>query len=333
MFVHNRGVLTSRSARRTASRRFSPRRTAPIAALAATVLLAIAACGDGTSSDADTGGSSGPGKVKVIGAFYPVAWLGEQIGGSHVSVDTLTKPGAEPHDLELTPRQIGKLSEAEFVVYVMGVQPAVDEAVRQRAKDHGLDATSVVKTLAPPAGDEEAAKEKLSFDPHVWVDPGRMITIATAVGDRLATTDPAHAADYKSGARTLTAKLTALDGEFQTGLKTCEQKTIVTSHAAFGYLADHYGLRQVSIAGIDPENEPSPRRLAELTKEIRQNGATTVFTETLVSPKVAQTLAREAGVKTATLDPVEGVAEGSRDDYLSIMRQNLQTLRTALSCS
>ncbi|HEX2315268.1 MAG TPA: metal ABC transporter substrate-binding protein [Thermomonospora sp.] len=311
------------------------RRVLP-AALAAVTLTATAACGGDSGSGGDGDGDG----TRVVAGLYPMAWLSEQVGGPDASVDLLTRPGAEPHDLELTPRQIAELGEAALVVYVGGLQPAVDKAVAERAKDKGLDAASVVKTLPPPAEDghghghdEDGHEHEGEHDPHVWLDPSRMATIATALGDRLAKADPAHADAYRANARALTARLTALDGEFREGLKSCKQKTMVTAHAAFGYLADRYGLRQVSIAGIDPNNEPSPKRLAELTHEIEETGATTVFTETLVSPKVAQTLAREAGVRTATLDPVEGLAEGSRGDYLSIMRTNLTTLRTALSCS
>ncbi|REE99321.1 metal ABC transporter substrate-binding protein [Thermomonospora umbrina] len=307
------------------------RRVLPLTALAATTLIASTACGGGSDSAGDG--------TRVVASFYPLAWLSEQVGGAEVSVDTLTKPGAEPHDLELTPRQIAGLGEAGLVVYIKGLQPAVDKEIG-RAKNDALDAASVVKTLPPPAEDghgdehgEEGHEDEASYDPHVWLDPSRMAAIATAVGERLAGADTAHAATYRANAKALAGRLTALDGEFRAGLKSCKLKSMVTAHAAFGYLADRYGLTQVSIAGIDPNSEPSPKRLAELTHEIKDNGATTVFTETLVSPKVAQTLAREAGVRTATLDPVEGLAEGSRDDYLSIMRKNLTTLRTALSCS
>jgi len=294
-------------------------------------LLAVAACGGGSRTDSGT---------RVIAGFYPMAWLSEQVGGAAVSVDTLAGPGAEPHDLELTPRQIAALSEADLVVYVKGLQPAVDQAVSKHAEDHGLDAASLVRTLPPPdtggRHDEEregSEHERTSFDPHLWLDPSRMATVATALGERLAEVDPDHAADYRAGAETTAARLTALDREFQAGLKGCRRRTMITAHAAFGYLADRYGLEQVPVAGVDPAAEPSPRRLAELTRTIRETGAGTVFTETLVSPKVAQALAREAGVRTAVLDPVEGLAEGSRDDYVSLMRKNLQTLRTALDCA
>jgi zinc transport system substrate-binding protein len=309
------------------------RRIAPFGALVALVLTGTAACGD-----AAPGGSDG--RTEVIGAFYPMAWLAQRVGGTDVAVSTLTRPGTEPHDLELTPRQVVDVGRARYVVYVKGVQPAVDEAVEQHAKDHALDALSAVRPL-PAAhqeegheeGEEEHGHTEPGNDPHVWLDPSRLATVASTLGDRLAAVDTGHAAGYRANARTLAAELTGLDREFRDGLRTCARKTIVTSHAAFGYLADRYGLTQVPIAGLDPQSEPSPKRLAELTGEIRAAKATTVFTETLVSPKVAQTLATEAGVRTATLDPVEGVAEGSGDDYFSIMRRNLATLRTALDCT
>jgi zinc transport system substrate-binding protein len=326
------------------------RRAVPLTAVAAAGLLGLTACG---GSGAAAGGKGG---TEVVASFYPMAWLAQKVGGPDASVATLTKPGAEPHDLELTPRQVADIGEADFALYVKGVQPAVDKAVEQHAKDKSLDAASVVKTLPAPSGgdehehgheggheegheeghaeDEHGHEEaEVSYDPHVWLDPSRMATIATALGERLAAADSAHAAGYTSRAQSLAAELGRLDQQLRDGLKSCKRTTIVTAHAAFGYLADRYGLKQVSIAGVDPSNEPSPARLGELSREIKAAGATTVFTETLVSPKVAETLAREAGVRTAVLDPVEGVKEGSGDDYLTVMRRNLGTLRSALECS
>jgi zinc transport system substrate-binding protein len=297
---------------------------AALAVLVIATLLGAAACGSGGDP------AAGDGKLAVIGSFYPMAWLAERVGGANVTVRTLTEPGTEPHDLELTPRQVVDVGKAGYVAYVKGVQPAVDQAVEQHAKDHSLDAASVVKTL-PPAGGEEGGN--LAYDPHIWLDPSRLATVGTALGDRLAAADADHAAAYRAGAKALAMDLTKLDQDYRAGLSACARKAIVTSHAAFGYLADRYGLDQVPIAGLDPQNEPSPNRLAELTRQVRTNKVTTIFTETLVSPKVAQTLAREAGVRTATLDPVEGLADGSRDDYLSVMRRNLGTLRSALGCT
>ena len=320
------------------------RRALPTSAVATAALLVAAACGGSSSASSNPQTGSGD-KAAVVAGFYPLAWLSEKVGGERVSVTTLTKPGTEPHDLELTPKQVASISEADYVVYVRELQPAMDDAVKQEATGKSLDVASVVKTLAPSVEDDHGQEgEKAppgaqgqedpegTYDPHLWVDPSRMATVATALGERLATADPAGAATYAANAKRVADELTALDAEFQNGLKTCKRKTIVTAHASFGYLADRYGLQQISIAGVDPTSEPSPQRLAELTREIKEHGATTVFTEALVSPKVAETLAREAGVKTATLDPLEGFAEGESGDYLSAMRQNLQTLRTALDC-
>lgn len=292
--------------------------TRRLLALTLTATLLAAGCG--------ARASTGP---RIAAAFYPLAWLAEQVGGSHFHVENLTRPGAEPHDLELTPRQVIDVGEAELAFYVKGVQPAVDKAVREHGKHHALDAESLVPTL--PAPQDEAHDG--AADPHLWLDPTRFATVATALGERLARIDPPDAATYRARAAQVAARLTALDGEFRTGLRRCARKDIVTGHSAFGYLAARYGLTQVGLSGLDPEAEPSPSRIAELTGLIRRTGATTVFTETLASPKTAATLAQEAGVRTEVLDPVEGVKPGSHDDYFSIMRRDLATLRTALGCT
>ncbi|MDL4818032.1 metal ABC transporter substrate-binding protein [Actinomadura opuntiae] len=306
----------------------------PAAVLAAGLGAALVGCG---SAVADVP----PGKTAVVASFYPAAWLAERVGGGDVYVRTLTRPGAEPHDLELTARQVAQVEKADLAVYVKGVQPAVDDAVREHARNRSLDAASLVRTLPPPSDDESEIEEHdgdrghadVGYDPHVWLDPARMATIATALGDRLAEADTAHATAYRQRAQTVAAQLTGLDQRFRDGLENCARRDIVTAHAAFGYLAERYGLRQVSIAGIDPSMEPSPKRLAGLTREVRAAGATTIFTERLVSSKVADSLAREAGVRTAVLDPVEGVEPGSSDDYLTVMDRDLRTLRPALGCS
>lgn len=273
--------------------------------------------------------ANGGGKPTIAAAFYPLAWLATQVGGPGVNVQNLTRPGAEPHDLELTPRQIIDVGESTLAFYVKGVQPAVDKAVREHAKHHSLDAETLITTL--PAPQDEAADG--AADPHLWLDPSRFATVATALGERLARADAANAAGYRSRAAQVVTRLNALDQEFRTGLRQCARKEIVTGHSAFGYLAARYGLRQVGVSGLDPESEPSPRRIADLTGLIQRTGATTVFTETLASPKTAATLAQEAGVRTEVLDPIEGVKPGSHDDYFSIMRRDLATLRPALGCT
>ncbi|MEV4764970.1 metal ABC transporter substrate-binding protein [Micromonospora chokoriensis] len=303
---------------------------------AATALLALGAgagCSTGDSAGAD------PKRVDVVAAFYPLQFLSERIGGDAVRVTNLAKPGAEPHDLELNPSQVGQVSDAELIVYLKGFQPAVDDAVAQNGGDRAFDVTSVQPLLDASAGghdhegEEGHAEESGGKDPHVWLDPTRLAGIGDQLAQRLGTADPDHAADYTARAAALRADLTALDGEFKTGLATCQRREIVTSHAAFGYLADRYQLDQVGITGLSPDVEPSPQRLAHVIEEAKEHQATTIFFETLVSPKVAETIAGQVGAKTAVLDPIEGLAAGSNGDYLSVMRTNLQTLQTALSCS
>lgn len=303
MFIHTSGVRAPR---------FLP-------IVLATALLA---CGCGARASSN-------GKPKIAAAFYPLAWLAAQVGGPNINVENLTKPGAEPHDLELTPRQVIDVGESTLAFYIKGVQPAVDKAVREHGKHHSFNAESVVTTL--PAPQDEAHDG--AADPHLWLDPSRFATVATALGERLARADAGNAAGYRSRAAQVVTRLNALDAEFRKGLRDCKRKEIVTGHSAFGYLASRYGLTQVGVSGLDPEGEPSPKHIADLTELIRRTGATTVFTETLASPKIADTLAREAGVRTEVLDPVEGVRPGSHDDYFSIMRRDLATLRPALECS
>ncbi|MFI7421084.1 metal ABC transporter solute-binding protein, Zn/Mn family [Nonomuraea sp. NPDC049684] len=298
--------------------------------LAGAALLATSACGAGAAEGTETAAG---GRPEVIAAFYPLQWLTEQVAGPDANVTVLTAPGVEPHDLELGIQQMTKLQDAALTVYVKGVQPAVDDAV---SADTAFDAAAVVTTI--PAGghageeghaEEHADEHGVSYDPHIWLDPSRLATVAGKLGERLAAADPAHAQAYKARAATAAGVLGGLDQEFAKGLAACAGKTLVTAHEAFGYLADRYKLKQVGIT-LDPETEPSPKRLSEVAALARAEGATTIFTESLVSPKVAEVLAGEVGAKTAVLDPLESKPAG---DYLTAMRDNLKTLRTALGCA
>jgi zinc transport system substrate-binding protein len=286
------------------------RLAAPLLVLA----LAATACGGGTGA--------GSGKVDVVASAYPLAWLAQQVGGTDVHVTDLVKPGAEPHDIELTPRQAAVVQQAAVVVYIKGFQPAVDDALGDRPQ--GLDLGRVV-------GQQSLTDEPTAKDPHVWLDPVRMEAAATALADRLAERDPGHAADYRARAGSVNAKLQELDSTFRTALRGCRSKDIVTSHSAFGYLASRYGLVQRGISGLTPDAEPSPRRVAEIARFARDHGVTTIFFESLVDPKVARTVASEIGARTAVLDPVEGVRDG--DDYLSVQRRNAKALHDALGCA
>jgi len=291
--------------------------------LAVSAALALAAAGCSSHTVASAGASSGKGGLTIDAAFYPLQFVAERVAGTYGAVTTLTAPGIEPHDLELSPATVRSMQNADVVLYVGGLQPAVEDAIKATGVP-AFNAADAVPLVARQTGD-------LTFDPHFWLDPALVATYAVAVGDKFAHLDPAHADAYKSNAASLSTQLTALDSSFKTGLATCKRHDIITTHEAFGYLADAYGLHQESLAGIDPEAEPSPARLREIKDIITKTGATTIFTETLVSSRVAQALATDAGVTTVVLNPIESVAGGS--DYLSVMDQNLTALRTALDCS
>jgi zinc transport system substrate-binding protein len=311
-------------------------RKSPTLLGAAAGALLLAGC----SGSSDESSSS----TEVLASAYPFAFIAEQVGGDHVTVDSLTAPGVEPHDIELAPRQVAAVNDADLVIVLDGFQAAVDDAVAQAEveEDRLLDVADVV-TLEDTgtahhhdeeAGHEEDEHEAEELDPHVWLDPLRMATLTGAVADRLSELDPDNADAYEANAERLIADLTALDQAYTEGLATCERRTVVTSHDAFGYLALRYDLEIVPIAGIDPAQEPSPAEQAAIADTVREEQVTTIFTEELVSPAVAESIADETGASIATLDPVEGLSEATSDeDYLSLMRANLAALKEANGCS
>ncbi len=292
-------------------------------------IFAVVPLLSGCSALAGDDAGSGP---QVVAAFYPYAYVAERVVGDHADVANLTAPGVEPHDLELTPRQVADLSQADLVIYEQGFQPAVDEAIDQNATGTTLDVTDVVHledTGAPSEPDSD-----LPGDPHLWQDPTRLAAVARDVADTMADIDPQHAKAYDTQAAALIHDLNKLDADFKAGLANCERTEFVTSHAAFGYLAQRYGLTMISIAGLSPDVEPSPARIAEIQDLITAHGITTVFSEVLGSKEYAETLADDLGVQAAVLDPIEGLPDEDSDEtYLSLMRKNLATLREANDCS
>lgn len=294
-------------------------------------LVALAGCG---GSAADGAGS----RRDVVAAFYPLQYAVEQIGGDHVKVTGLTKPGVEPHDIELTARAVARVATADAVVYLRGFQNAVDEAVDSQAKGRDFDVTAPAHldlAAVPDANEGQSPGQHPSraSDPHFWLDPQRYAAVADAIAAHLSSIDPANAADYQSRAKAFTARLSSLDAEFAAGLKDCRSRDLVTGHAAFGYLAEAYGLHQVGISGLTPESEPSPSALARIAATVKDEGVRTIYAETLVSREVAETLARETGARLAVLDPLEGLTdESAGHDYFAVMRANLQTLRAGQEC-
>jgi zinc transport system substrate-binding protein len=307
-----------------------------VAAATALGLGVLSSC----SSESDAADSESSGKLDVVASFYPMQYLAEQIGGDHVSVTNLTEPGQEPHDLEISAKQTAQLQEADAILYIKNLQPAVDDAVAQSEVKNKIDAATLStledhgstghahESEEEPAAEEE---EESGLDPHIWLDPVKYAEVAEGVGKAFEKADPDNAADYKKNTEELTKKLGALNTEFEDGLKDTESKVFFTNHSAFSYLAERYGLTQEAISGLDPESEPSPARIKELQDEAKADGVTTVFYETLVSDKTAKTLADDAGLKTDVLDPLEGITGKSKgDDYIEVMQSNLTALEKAL---
>jgi len=272
------------------------------AVVVGTVAAAFAAGGDSRPADPSS----------VVAAFYPLAYAAEQVGGAHIRVTNLTPAGVEPHDLELSPDDVATVKSAGTVLLMgHGFQPQLERAA--------TDSNARVVTLLDTPG-----LGRVGNDPHVWLDPVRYAVLVRAVGTALHD-DPSA----------LLARLRALDRAYRTGIAHCARNELVTGHAAFGYLARRYGLRQVAVEGLSPEAEPAPRELARVVAAVRDSGATTVFTEPLASPRVARTVARETGTTVSTLDPLEGLTPREVDRgavYFTVMRANLGAIERGLGC-
>ena len=274
--------------------------------LTATVAVPLALSGCGGAAGADAG------KTEVVAGFYPLAFAAEEIGGDGVEVANLTAAGAEPHDVELSVRDVERVRSADVVLFLGdGFQPSLEEAAGS-AEGEAVDLL--------------AGLDRVEGDPHVWLDPVRFAAVAERIGAVLGA---------EASARELALRLRALDEEFRMSLADCERREVVTAHDAFAYLGERYDLELIPIAGVSPEAEPSARDLEQVADLVRARGATTVFVEPLLSPEVGETVARETGAETAVLDPLEGLTEEALDqgeDYFSLMRANLAALREGLEC-
>lgn len=343
--------------------RFSSVTTAVVTAAA---LLTLSACTQSahTTQGAESGQSLAADtqtQLNIKTAFYPLAYLTKAIGTDLVSVTSLTPDGGEPHDLELSPQMVNSLGQADAVVYLSGFQQAVDEAIEHNSPKTVIDVSEAVQLVSASdngnhvsdhdhdhsadAHEDHSAEsgthadhkntddddKDSSLDPHFWLDPERMGQAATAIGQALAKADPQNAQHYTQNAASVTKAMTALANEMVEGTKTCKTRTFVTAHTAFGYLADRLNLTQIGISGLDPDSSPSPARLKEIADFVRAEGVTTIFTESLIDPQIAQTLASDLGISTASLDPIESQVDKNKD-YADAMRSNLAAIRKALSC-
>jgi zinc transport system substrate-binding protein len=303
-------------------------------AVAISAFVLTAAC----SGIAEPGAGSTPPSmpplepVTVAAGSYPSAAAAEAIGGDCVEVINLTPPGVEPHDLELTPDDFEIVATSDLILYVgSGFQPALEDALGD-AEGTALDVLSLVPGALPPPSESEG----LGLDPHVWLDPGLWASVMPGIAGALRSAGVDASCDISANTLAYQGELGAIDRAYSEGLASCERDLLITNHSAFAYLAAAYGLRTEAISGLEPDAEPTPERLAQLNSLVRTEGVTTVFTEELVSPDVAETLAAEAGVRTAVLHTLEGLTPeevNAGADYGSVMATNLEALRDALGCT
>jgi len=335
------------------------------AGLIAAVAMIVSACTNpNTGSGAATAsGSEYDRPLTVLTSFYPLQFVASEVAGDRANVINLTPPAADPHDLELSIAAANQINTADVVVTLGGFQPAVDQAIEARNPARVVDAAEYVDLLpasggghthgadgthadgthdddhAPDANDDTAghghghSHDIGGYDPHFWLDPIRLASLAEPIATALSEAAPDYADYFHANAESLVERLTELDAEFKAGLAPFAGAKLVTSHEAFAYLAARYGLTQVGISGIDPDIEPSPARLREIADVVRENNVGTIFYETLLSPRVVQTLASDIGVQAAVLNTVEGLTtqeQNAGEDYFSIMRANLATLKEHL---
>jgi zinc transport system substrate-binding protein len=285
--------------------------------IASALAVGLAACSSSGTAQ---------GKIPVTAAFYPLAFLAERIGGSAVAVTNLTPPGAEPHDLELKPSDVRSIRGARLVLYLRGLQPAVDDAVRAFNGRAASDALTAVHVRRAADG---------SIDAHFWLDPELFSKVAGVVEQRLEAVAPDKATMFRSNLRTLSSELSALDAEFRKGLSSCAHHEVFTGHAAFGYMAARYGFEQIAITGLNPESEPSPRQLSNIIQRARQLRPRVVYAEELVSSRSIDAVARAVGAKVEVLNPLEGLLPAEAragQDYVSLMHRDLNQLEEGLSC-
>ncbi len=298
--------------------------------------LGLAACGSSSSGVTPGSGpfADGGGPLQVVASFYPLQYAAERVGGDGVEVANLTRPGVEPHDLELNPQAVAAVADADLVVYLGGFQPAVDDAVATEAGQRAFDVSSAARLDLTRIDDhDEDPGGGPVTDPHFWLDPTRLADVGDALAEQLAAATPDLADTFEANAAALRRDLEALDAELAAGLASCASTDLVTSHEAFGYLAQRYGMSQVGITGLSPEAEPDAATLAEVADFVTEHEVATIYYETLVSPEVAETVAAETGARTAVLDPIEGIGdESAAQDYLGVMRANLAALQSGQPC-
>jgi len=271
-------------------------------------------------------------KLQITTSFYPLYYLSQQIAGDKANVINITPAGAEPHDYEPTAQDIAQIENSKLLVLDGTGLESWGSSIKQNLDPKNTTVLTVGEGLINQQVMENGQKV---IDPHIWLSPPLVKQIVDKIAQAFIQIDPVNTSYYQANADALKTKLDSLDVQYKQGLANCAEKNIITSHAAFGYLATTYGLNQVPIAGLSPDAEPSPQQLADIVKFAKANNVKYIFFESLVSPKLSDTIATEVGAKTLVLNPIEGltndeIAQGKT--YFTEMQNNLTNLRIALQC-
>lgn len=307
------------------------------------IAVLLSACGTSKSGNSEEAANS-TSRISAVVSFYPLEEAARALAGDRMDIKNLTPVGGGPHDLELQPADLERLEKADVVFYLgRNFQPSLEKAVGQLpASVKRVDLLTTVDLLPVDApvegvvGEVDGEVLEGDIDPHVWVDPTRFAAMVKTMAETLQELSPQDASDIEENAKTYVAGLDKLDGEFAKGLEQCESTAVVTSHRAFGYMTQRYGLKQLPISGISPEDEPDAKSLEAVAAAAKREKVTVIFFETLVPKKLSETVAREIGAGTDALNPIEGLTSEELDageTYASIQRKNLASLRAGLRCS
>jgi len=304
-----------------------------------TIVLSFAVFMLGCANSSGAGFPEDNQKLNVATSFYTMYDFASKIGGDKVNIVNIVPSGMEPHDFELKSGDITRLQKAKVFIYNgAGMENWVDKVVTSaNNKDLILvEASKGIKLLEGSAVHEGEKKGEnvLQYDPHVWLNPQNAILELSAIKDAFVKADPKDKDYFEQNFETYKVKINELDKEYKSVVSSFKKKEIVVAHAAFGYLCDAYGLKQVAIEGLNAESEPTAARMAEISKYAKEQKFKVIFFEELVSPKVAQTIAKEAGAQTEMLNPLEGISDDAKKqgkEYISIMRDNLESLKKALN--
>nr|WP_245208941.1 metal ABC transporter substrate-binding protein [Gottfriedia endophytica] len=273
-------------------------------------------------------------KIKIVTTFYPMYDFAKNIVGSNGDVELLIPAGTEPHDYEPSPKDMANIEEADVFVYNSDAMETWVPKLKQSVDSQNLkivkasDGIQLIKGIA-----EENGGNASPVDPHVWLDPVLAKKEVENIKNGIIAADPTHKSEYEKNAAQYEAKLTDLDQLYKNTLKNAKSRVFVTQHAAFAYLANEYHLTQVPIAGLSPDQEPSPSKLGELQKYVKDHNIKTIYFEEVASPKVAKTLADATGAQTVQLSPIEGVTKEEQSkgvDYIEYMKKNLEALQLSV---